>query len=175
MTDAFGTALAFILRSDIEGGFSNDSRDPGGATCLGVTKAVWEEFTGKPATIEDIRALTPAKVSPLYAARYWNPLHCSDLPPALALVVFDFGVNGGVSRAAKYLQSLVGASQDGVVGPATLAKVQGFIASHGVSDAVRQYQQLRRTYYRSLKNYGVFGKGWMARVDKGETEALKLA
>lgn len=169
---AFETCLAHLLMQ--EGGYVNNPRDPGGRTNLGVTQRVWEEYTGKPATEAIMRALTPAKVAPLYRANYWNPLRCDDLPVALAMCVFDFAVNAGVSRSARYLQKMVGASVDGVMGPATVRAVQAYIHVNGLAGAVRAFQQSRRDYYHQLGTFDTFGRGWLRRVDAVETAALRL-
>lgn len=169
---AFEACLKEILIH--EGGYVNNPRDPGGRTNLGVTQRTWEAWTGKPATEAIMRGLTQAKVAPLYRERYWNELRCDDLPPALALCVFDFGVNAGPPRSAKYLQSLVGASRDGKSGPATIAAVRGYEARHGAAEAVRQFQNLRRTYYHQLSTFPTFGRGWLRRVDAVETAALRM-
>jgi len=171
MSTSFDNCLQIILHH--EGGFAAHPKDPGGVTMLGVTKRVWEEWTGKPATVGDMRALTPEKVGPLYKARYWDAVKAGSLPAGLALCVFDFAVNAGVSRAGRYLQRLVGASQDGIVGRGTLQAVQAFVTAHGVPEAIRRYQQMRRDYYRQLPTFKTFGRGWLRRVDEVETEALK--
>ena len=67
MKENFQTCLEHVLKS--EGGFSNHPSDPGGVTNLGVTKKVWEEWTGKPATEQDMRNLTHDDVAPLYQKR----------------------------------------------------------------------------------------------------------
>lgn len=167
--DAFERALRVILRH--EGGFVNNPRDPGGMTNLGVTKNTWEGWTGKPASEADMRALTPEKVAPVYRKNYWDKLRCSELPPALALCVFDFGVNAGPQRAARYLQRLSGAVDDGAVGAMTIASVNSWVDGVGTAEAVRQYQEARRGYYRSLSTFGTFGRGWLRRVDEVEAEA----
>lgn len=169
---AFDKCLPMLLKH--EGGYVNHPRDPGGMTNLGVTRRVWEDYSGKPADEATMRALTPSKVAPLYKARYWTPVGCDDLPPALAHCVFDFSVNAGPGKAAKYLQKLVGAATDGKVGRATLEAVQAFVRAHGVAEAVRGYQQLRRTFYHGLSTFDTFGRGWIRRVDRVETEALKM-
>ena len=157
-----------------EGGYVNHPKDPGGITNLGVTIRVWEEWTDRPATPAQIKALTPAVVAPLYRARYWNLLRCDELPPALARCVFDFGVNSGVNRAARYLQRMVGAAEDGSIGPATIAAVARFTGAAGLAEAVRRYQQARRVFYRKRATFPTFGKGWLRRVDEVESEALRL-
>lgn len=171
--DAFSSALQVILRH--EGGFVDHPKDPGGMTNLGVTKATWEAWTGKAATEMDMRALTPATVAPLYRKNYWEKIQCDKLPPGLALCVFDFAVNAGPARAARYLQAMVGTDRDGVVGDNTLAAVAKFVASVGEAEAVRRYQESRRTYYKQLRTYPVFGRGWLRRVNETEQEALEMA
>ncbi len=164
---AFDTALAFVLKR--EGGFVNDPRDNGGATNLGVTRGTWSSWIGKPASVDDIKALTPAKVAPLYKAWYWAPVKGDELPGAVALCLFDFAVNAGPSRAAKLLQGVVGASKDGKIGPATIAAVKAL----PVAEVVRRFQNARRDYYRALDDFPHFGRGWLRRCDETETEALK--
>jgi lysozyme family protein len=170
----FDTCLPIILRA--EGGFVNDPQDPGGMTNLGVTKAVWDHWIGHTSTEAEMRALKPATVAPLYRAQYWNALNCDGLPAALALSVFDFGVNAGVGRAARLLQTMVGAVPDGHIGLGTLSALRAFIATSRVAGAVRGYQKAREDYYRSLTHlFPRFGKGWLARVQTVETESLRMA
>ena len=168
----FDRALAMVLRH--EGGYVNHPQDPGGRTALGVTQATWEEWTGRKATEAEMRALTPEKVKPLYRARYWDAVKGNELPPALALTVFDFAVNSGPGRAARYLQKVVGTTQDGKIGPATLAAVRRYVDQHGEAAAVKAYNDARRGFYRQLSTFATFGRGWLRRVDETEAEALAL-
>lgn len=167
----FDKALPIVLQH--EGGLVDHPKDPGGLTNLGVTRATWGDWIGRPATTADMRALTPEAVAPLYRKQYWDAVSADALPPALALCVFDFAVNAGPVRAARFVQRLVGAAQDGVIGPRTLEAVRAFAASTGEALAVRDYQQLRRGYYRSLPTFATFGKGWLRRVDAVESDALR--
>jgi lysozyme family protein len=157
-----------------EGGYVDDKFDPGGMTNLGVTKRVWDDWVGRESSEADMRGLTPAKVAPLYRAQYWNALQCDALPAALALCVFDFGVNAGVSRAARYLQQVLGVAADGHIGPATLAAVNTSVKSLGVAELVRRYSIARTAYYKSLSLFQRYGKGWLARVNDTETAALRM-
>ena len=169
---AFEQALPIILRE--EGGFSNDPADPGGITNLGVTKRVWEAWTHNPASESDMRSLTVSQVAPLYRAQYWNALDADSLPPAIALCVFDFGVNAGVARAARLLQSMVGVLQDGHVGPNTGAALNNWVSVHSIAEVVRQYQVARVAFYKSLPTFSHFGAGWINRCTAIETAALKI-
>lgn len=171
--DAFDAALTEILRH--EGGFVNHPRDPGGMTNLGITRKTLEGWLGRSVTEAEMRALTPETVAPIYRQNYWDALRCDDLPPALALCVFDFGVNAGPKRAARMLQGLLGVAIDGQVGPVTTAAAKSVAAAKGgAAGLVKAYQDSRRTYYRGLPTFGTFGKGWLRRVDSVETAALRL-
>ena len=168
----FEAALTEVLKH--EGGYADHPRDPGGRTMLGVTQRTWEDWTGKLASESEMRSLTREKVAPLYRKNYWDAVKGDELPGALALCVFDFAVNAGPGRAARYLQKTVGAAQDGQIGPATLAAVDAYVTNNGVAAAVRAFQDARRAFYRQLSTFQTFGKGWLRRVDEVESAALRL-
>ena len=151
-----------------EGGYVNHPKDPGGETNLGVTKRVYEEFGGT----KDMKELTVEDVAPIYKKGYWDKMKGDDLPGGLDLCVFDFGVNAGPGRAAKYLQTQIGTVADGGIGPNTLAKLEEYIRENGEHEAVKKYQEMRQKYYESLSTFATFGKGWTRRVD--ETTKLPL-
>jgi lysozyme family protein len=161
-------ALAHILK--YEGGYVDHKLDPGGMTNLGVTKRVWEEWIGKPATEADMRALTPAMVGPLYKKRYWDAVRGDDLPSGVDLCVFDAAVNAGVGRASKFLQQAVGVTADGQIGPKTLAA----ITAKSADDVIEEFCALREAHYKSLSTFATFGKGWMRRLGSVEAESKTL-
>lgn len=165
MKENWPEALAIILKH--EGGFVNHPADPGGMTNLGVTKSVWENWTKKPATEADMRSLTPEMVGPLYKHNYWDAVRGDDLPSGVDLCVFDCAVNSGVGRAGKLLQRVVGTTQDGQVGPGTLAAV----AKMQPETIIAEFCHHREAFYRSLDTFAVFGKGWMRRLDEVESES----
>jgi len=169
MTDNFKECLDLVLKS--EGGFINLASDPGGMTNLGVTKRVWEEYTGHEADEKEMRSLTPEKVAPLYEQKYWRPCYGEVLPRGLDFVVFSMGVNAGPGRSVKLLQSAIGCVPDGVIGPRT----RELISSSNSATLINKFSESRREYYRALKTFPIFGKGWLNRVDHEETEALNMA
>ena len=169
MQGNFKTCLDLVLKS--ESGYVNNPADPGGMTNLGVTKRVWEEFTGHGADEKEMRSLTPEKVAPLYEQKYWRPCYGEVLPRGLDFVVFSMGVNAGPGRSVKLFQSAIGCVPDGVIGPATRSLILGSNSTTLIS----KFSEARREYYRSLKTFPIFGKGWLTRVDKEESEALNLA
>ena len=136
-----------------EGGYVNHPKDPGGETNLGVTKRVYEEWGGT----KDMKDLLVEDVAPIYRKNYWDKLKGDDLPSGLDLCVFDFGVNAGPGRAAKYLQTMIGTVADGGIGPNTLKKVDEYVEKHGLEVTIRDYQNRRQGYYESLSTFETFG------------------
>jgi len=168
MAESFDHCLRIILHH--EGGYVNHPKDPGGETNLGVTKRVYEEWGGT----KEMRDLTVEDVAPIYEKNYWGRLKCDKLPIGLDLCVFDFGVNAGTGRAAKYLQRMIGASADGAIGPNTLSKVREFVSAEGLDAAIMDYQAARQKYYESLSTFETFGRGWTRRVDETSKEAQAM-
>jgi lysozyme family protein len=165
--DRFSLCLPLILAH--EGGYVDHPADPGGATNLGITLATLSAWRGATVTKADVRALTQKEAGAIYRARYWNAVRGDDLPPGLDLAMFDYAVNSGVGRAAKDLQGLVGAVQDGAIGAKTLAALDGMPAAH----LVTRLCDTRLAFLRGLKTWPTFGKGWARRVE--ETRAAALA
>ena len=166
MANDFKECLDLVLKS--EGGWVNNPKDPGGETNLGVTKAIWEEWVGHP--VESLKNLTKDQVAPLYEQKYWRPCYGEVLPRGLDFIVFSMGVNAGPGRAVKLLQSSIGCLPDGVIGPRT----RGLIRDSDITTLVAKFSKARREYYRSLKTFPIFGKGWLTRVDREESEALNM-
>jgi lysozyme family protein len=160
MVSNFDKVLALVLKE--EGGFSNDPRDPGGMTNLGVTKRVWEAFVGHEVDEAAMRALTPATVAPLYRQNYWNRVHGDELPTGLDYAVMDFAVNSGTSRAAKTLQRACGVVDDGAIGPKTMQAVHGAEPTPLIDSVCEQ----RLSFLQSLPTFDTFGRGWTARVER---------
>ena len=163
MSNKFSEALEVILHH--EGGYVNHPKDPGGETNLGVTKRVYEDFGGT----KDMKELTKEDVEPIYKKNYWDSVKGDDLPEGLDLCIFDFAVNAGPGRAAKFLQKLIGVTQDGGIGPQTLGALQSAIGEDvrtQTREMIEKYQNERHNYYQSLSTFETFGRGWTRRVDE---------
>ena len=170
MQNNFETCLKEVLKH--EGGYVDHPQDPGGATNLGVTKRVWEEWVNCTVTKGEIKSLTPELVAPLYRKKYWDVCRCDDLPAGLDYVVFDIAVNSGPGRAAKFLQSAVGATPDGRIGPNTLVCVKRTTLS--VTDLINILCDRRALFYKSLPTFSTFGKGWLRRCEEVRQKALGM-
>lgn len=168
--DRFTRCLVEVLKH--EGGYVDHPKDPGGATNLGVTKRIWEEWVGHEVTKDEIKALTHQDVAPLYRRRFWNVCRCDDLPVGLDYVVFDIAVNSGPRQAAKFLQSAVGATTDGVIGNGTITCVKRSALS--VKELIDTICNRRELFYKSLPTFPTFGRGWLKRNDEVRQKAIQM-
>ena len=169
MKDNFEQSLKMILHH--EGLYVNHPSDPGGSTMLGVTQAVWEDWVDRPVTEEEMKSLTVDDVTPIYKKNYWDRIKGDALPSGVDFAVFDLAVNGGTGRGAKMLQKVVGVTQDGGIGPQTL----GAVSRVDPSDIIEQYAAAREAFYRRLKTFDTFGRGWLRRNEETRLAALEMA
>ena len=107
----------------------------------------------------------------IYKKQYWDAVKADDLPSGLDNAVFDYAVNSGPGRAAKDLQRVLGVTPDGSVGSNTLAAAKGKDASR----LINQLCDRRMAFFRSLKTWGTFGKGWTRRLVGVRALSLDLA
>jgi lysozyme family protein len=168
MNTNFELCLSHLLQH--EGGYVNHPSDPGGRTNLGVTQAVWEDWSDRKVTEEEMRGLTPAKVSPLYKEMYWDRIKGDKLPSGVDYCVFDACVNSGVRRASQWLQTALGVEADGAIGPQTLA-----VASMTPPvTIITNYSAQRLKFLQGLSTWATFGRGWERRVAEVKATALSM-
>lgn len=174
MRDDFDRVLPLLFAD--EGGYCNDAGDPGGPTKFGIIYADLVTWRGAPAKcaapdrIRAVQAVTKDEAAAIYKARYWDSLRCSELPAGVDYAVFDYGVNSGISRAAKVLQRIVGAKPDGIVGGLTLAAV----ARMDPVKIIDALSEQRLGFLQGLKTWRLFGRGWKARVVHVHADAIAL-
>lgn len=176
MRENFDACVAEVLRH--EGGYVDDRRDPGGATNMGITRATLAAWRGKPVSKADVRSLTRAEAIRIYRARYWHAVSGDSLPSGLDMVAFDGCVNSGEDRSERWLQAAVGATVDGEIGPATIAKARSADAGTAINRALDN----RLAFMRQARHgktgallWPTYGKGWQARVDRVRAFSLALA
>ena len=164
MNTNFELCLSHLLQH--EGGYVNHPQDPGGRTNLGVTQAVWEDWIDRSVSEDEMKALTPAKVAPLYQELYWDRIKADSLASGLDYCVFDAAVNSGVSRAVKWLQTIANVPADGIVGAETLKAAK--------TASIEKYCAHRMEFLKGRSNWPTFGKGWERRVREVEKIALDM-
>ncbi|CAN7599830.1 hypothetical protein LJR234_004636 [Mesorhizobium amorphae] len=164
----FARSLALVLKS--EGGWSDNPADPGGATMKGVTLANFRRYVKADATKADLRKISDAQIATVYRRFYWDAVAGAELPDGVDYATFDFAVNSGPGRAAKYLQAVLGVVQDGRIGPATLSALRAKPAG-ALIDALCDS---RLAFLKRLPTWPTFGRGWNDRVKSVRFQALVL-
>ena len=168
MKENFDKCLEMLLSH--EGGFVNHPEDPGGITNLGVTKKVYDEWTGRESTEQEMRDLTPDDVAPIYKKNYWDRVKGDSLPSGLDWACFDWAVNSGSGRPAKAVQRAVGATQDGAIGNQTL----GLVAEKDPKFIIDYVYTVRQSFYESLDDFKHFGRGWSRRNTETLHQAMEM-
>ena len=154
---SFDRAVAMVLKH--EGGYVNDSRDPGGETRYGISKRAYPDV--------DILRLTEDEAKAIYRRDYWDKLRTDEIPEELAICLFDAAVNMGRDRAVRLLQRACGVAQDGVMGGNTIA------AANRLPEAVVRFSAERVIAYTGIRGFDTFGKGWLRRTIAVALEAGK--
>lgn len=161
-----------------EGGLSDDPDDLGGLTNRGITWRFFQRhgslLTDEPLTPDRLRALTESEAALLYEKTFWQWCHGAEInSQSVAETFFDFMINADQlrllnrhdSEAIRTVQRCLNITSDGLMGPTTLAAING-ADSRTLFDA---YQVQRREYYKRIAEArpanAKFLRGWLARVD----------
>jgi lysozyme family protein len=139
-----------------EGGYTNDPRDPGGATNWGITIFDARLYWKHDASPADVKAMPKSVAIDIYRKKYWAKMGCDDRPTGVDFVEFDFGVNSGVARALNYRKAL---------DPQKLSPV----------NYVKAYCAKRSSFLHCLRTFATFGKGWSRRVADVEATGVRMA
>lgn len=197
----FVAAVADVLK--IEGGHANDRADRGGETNNGISlrflasEGAFDEDGDGKADFDldmdgdidgaDIRALTPGDATFLYHRCFWLRLKAETFPPPIGEMMFDQGINGGLSAARKLLQRALnscllaspGARKgvpllkvDGAIGNATQNVLRQVIEwpALGTASLVIAYREAAKERYRAIVRRYPDQKrnlnGWLARAER---------
>lgn len=136
----FNRAFAIVVGH--EGGYVNHPHDPGGETNWGISKRSYPAL--------DIAALTIESARLIYRRDYWDRCQC------------DAAVNNGVAQASRWLQAVVGTTQDGVIGRVTLARAG--TDRRGALDVAAEVHARRLLMMVALPGWATFGGGWARRL-----------
>lgn len=149
MTD-FDTAMKRLLPH--EGGYVNDPRDPGGETKFGISKRSYPKV--------DIKNLTWDQAKAIYKRDFWDKIEGDSLPMVVSYQLVDAAINSGIDRSSRWVQRAVGATQDGDIGPATVAAIR----ATDPNDIAFRFLGFRLQFMTDLGTWERFGKGWARRI-----------
>lgn len=182
--------IAEAITGRNEGGYANNPSDTGGETYAGIARKHWPKWDGwvfidnvkdslrnsnTPLTAKNINKYASLSsrlsvlISQFYKQNFWDVLKLDLVnDQQLANSVYDFGVNSGTGRSAKYLQQAVnnvcgvGLSVDGQIGNKTITEVN----KHEAKIIYNVFNKLREDFYRSIAkgSQSQFLKSWLSRL-----------
>ena len=150
-----------------EGGYTNHPADRGGPTNMGITLETLRAWRHNDAlTAEDVKQLSIDEARRIFKARYYDIVRGDDLPLQVAAPVYNAAVLHGPGRSAEFLQnSLIrcGAqvAVDRIIGPDTIRAV----GSVDTQRLCKAFLDIEDAYFRSLREFPVFGAGWLNRLN----------
>lgn len=176
-SEAFKAALKYVL--GIEGGFSDDRHDSGGKTRYGIIEKEARRHGYK----GDMKELPIELAKDIYEKDYWKAMKCDKVANRdvkVAVELFEFGVNAGISRSQKSLQRCLNCLNlgrftkdlkiDGKIGPKTLARFRGVVSRDQLNrDTLLKMQNVEQgAHYMNIavrrKTQRTFIRGWVRRV-----------
>jgi len=139
--------------------FTNDPRDPGGATKWGITIALLRSIRPG-STVDDLKKMTRLDAKEIYYQAFWLQYKCEQFPAALALALFDGCVNQPALHVKKYMQQALGIPADGVFGKKTFAAAKACDVKHTLTE----FMGRRAVRYATRENVTTYGRGWFNRM-----------
>ena len=149
-----------------EGGFVNNPNDRGSATNYGVTLAKLRDWRGNPnLTANDVQMMRRGEAALIYMRDYIErPGFNLITDERLRHQVIDFGVNSGPGTAARKLQKVAGADQDGVIGPQTLNAIRRMGAAKVNNLLMAERIKFMGKIVSSDHSQAAFINGWLNRA-----------
>lgn len=153
MKETYKEAITQVFKD--EGGYSNDSADPGGPTNWGITIKDAQMYWKADATAEDVRNMPKSVAEDIYAKHYAEPLKFNELPAGVDYAVLDYGINSGIGRVRKVYAKVTKETLD-------------------PKEIINKIYDEREAFLKGLKTFPTFGKGWLRRTSNGRRLALNL-
>ena len=153
----------------------NVSISDGQPTKFGVSKQVFENFTGSAIDVSRIESMSLDDAARIYKKMSYDKVSVEYLPPGINLMVFDWAVEAGVPVAVKELQVLVGERADGVMGPDTVDDDWREYRRRGGRKLIEAYYSRRIRRYESFKQGDVVSRRkWMRKHVGWERRAREI-
>ena len=172
--DRFKKFLDYIF--EVEGGYTNDENDRGGATNFGITHYDAKKYLGYTGDMRDFKKSDAEKI---YEKVYYRGNHIDKITDdRVALSIFDWAVNSGGKgiKKAQIVANKFGANLiiDGIIGKKTLEAINAI----DPAAFLKEYHEMQRTFCKNLaardSSQEGFLKGWLNRVEIKEEHIEKV-
>jgi len=172
----FDIAVPWIFYA--EGGLAEEVNDHGGTTKYGISLRYLRHVGDRDddgyadgdldhdgdVDGDDILIMTREEALAFYRQDFWEAARCGDMPPTVALTLFDARVNHRPLTAARLVQEALGVATDGRIGPVTIqaahnANPQRYLKNH-LGYRARLYSDL----VAANSSQARFLRGWFNRL-----------
>lgn len=163
MKESFTKALAFVLAR--EGGKVDDPTDRGGRTNKGVTQFAYDDWRGKHGLAHrDAWLMDDSECVSIYHNYYWQAVRGDEMPWPVDAVLFDAAIQHGGRKAIELLQRALMITDDGILGPNTMARAKAANGDQLAAGIIRE----RYDYYAAIVKHDPsqqrFQHGWENRL-----------
>ena len=179
----FDRSMALLMRAEFSNSLDFLHKNQGEKTYTlgGIYRYAHPEWVGWPIVdhvIENTHTLEEASrtlygsatirmmLDSFYREKYWRKMKLDEVgSQKVADELFLFGVNAGTRNAVMKAQKVVGAIQDGLIGPVTISLLNGF----DENEFDMKFDEAEKEYYRDIiarrPSLARFEKGWANRAE----------
>lgn len=148
-----------------EGGYSSHPADTdGGCTMQGITLNTFRRYYGKSRTCEDLKKITDEQWKHILKSGYWDKMKADQIENQSIAELCVQMVWGSGAIAIRKIQKCIGTDPDGIVGPKTLALLNG---PNKAAIHAKLWEMRRLWFYNIVATQPkkqVFLKGWLRRL-----------
>lgn len=160
-----------------EGGYQAWGADRGNyldgeliGTNRGITPAALMDWTGRKPTVQDMKALTVEQAVDIMLPRYYDSPDLDVVPWCRPVaVILDHALNAGPNPSIKIIQRIVGAKDDGWMGPKTSDAIRVWMGRVSPTDQLDAIADARIAFYKAISKINpklnAFLVGWTNRAD----------
>ncbi len=140
-------------------GYGNDPVDSGGATMVGVTLATFKAYRKikkkNTPSVKDLKAISYEEWIDILKSMFWDKMQADKINNQSIANLCVNTVWGSGAGYIKHIQGVLGVRQDGIVGPVTLGKINGWNPQSALFDKLwaRRKKFFEDVVARSVADY----------------------
>jgi lysozyme family protein len=192
LTSEQALTKAFAFAQRWEGGYINHPNDHGGATNLGVTQRVYDQYRlDNDQSRQSVRDITKQEAQAIYFQGYWNQVKGNQLPPLTAISLADFAYNSGPARAIHEMKRFLRENgydipmtaegkniRNEKLDSKTVEAVKAYVLQYGDEKLAQGINRERHQFVQNIVDRNpdqrVFLKGWNNRINSLEGYVREL-
>jgi lysozyme family protein len=193
LTSEQALTKAFAFAQRWEGGYVNHPNDHGGATNLGVTQRVYDQYLlDNGQSRQSVREVTKQEAQAIYVQGYWSQVKGNQLSPLTSISLVDFAYNSGPARAIHEMKRFLRENgydipmtaegrnvRNEKLDSKTAEAVKAYVLQYGDEKLAQGINTERRQFVQNIVDRNpdqeVFLKGWNNRISSLEKYVHELS